>query len=75
MTISFWYVEKTMTLKLSISKFFPWFFSASALFVNRTAGELLFDGYEDQLLAIAEWSGTKSRTPLDKFGYFYKVTT
>ena len=45
----------------------------ASLFVNKSIGELLFEGYEDQLLAIAEWAGQKSRTPLDKMGWFYKV--
>jgi len=44
----------------------------SELFVNRTVGQLLFEGYEDELLALAEMMGEKSRTPLDRFGYFYK---
>ena len=47
----------------------------SELFVNRTVGQLLFEGYEDELLALAEMMGEKSRTPLDRFGYFYKVYT
>ena len=47
----------------------------SELFVNRTVGQLLFEGYEDELLALAEMMGEKSRTPLDRFGYFYKVLT
>jgi len=42
------------------------------LFVNKTVGELLFDGYEDTLLAIAEWAGTESKIPMDKFAWFYK---
>ena len=46
----------------------------SELFVNRTVGQLLFEGYEDELLALAEMVGEKSRTPLDRFGYFYKVS-
>ena len=45
----------------------------ATLFVNKTVGELLFDGYEDTLLAIAAMAGTKSRAPMDKFGWFYKV--
>ena len=43
------------------------------LFVNKTVKDLLFDGYEDTLLSIAQMAGAKSRTPLDKFGWFYKV--
>ena len=45
----------------------------SQVFIRKTAGELLFDGYEDPLLSIAEWIGTKSSVPIDKFGWFYKV--
>ena len=45
----------------------------SKVFLNKTAGQLLFDGYEDPLLSIAEWIGTKSSVPIDKFGWFYKV--
>ena len=46
----------------------------SKVFINRTVGELLFDGYEDPLLSIAEWVGTTSNIPIDKFGWFYKVS-
>lgn len=46
---------------------------SATLFVNKTVGELLFDGYEDALLSIAQMSGAKSRVPMDKFGWFYKV--
>ena len=35
--------------------------------------ELLFDGYEDSLLAIAECAGTETKIPMDKFAWFYKV--
>lgn len=46
---------------------------SATLFVNKTVGELLFDGYEDTLLSIAEMSGAKTAAPMDKFGFFYKV--
>ena len=45
----------------------------AGLFVNKTVKELLFDGYDDTLLSIAQMAGAKSRAPLDKFGWFYKV--
>lgn len=48
---------------------------SATLFVNKTVGELLFDGYEDELLSIAQMSGAKTRVPMDKFGWFYKVVT
>lgn len=43
------------------------------LFVKKTVKKLLFDGYEDSLLSIAEMAGAKARKPIDKFGWFYKV--
>lgn len=46
---------------------------SATLFVNKTVGELLFEGYEDTLLSIAELSGAKTFAPMDKFGFFYKV--
>ena len=47
----------------------------SELFVNRTVGQLLFEGYEDTLLAIAEMAGATadSNVPMDRFGWFYAV--
>jgi len=45
-----------------------------SIFVTKTAGELLFDGYEDPLLAIAEWMGQSTGGGGDgggKFGWFY----
>ena len=47
---------------------------SAQLFVNKTVGQLLFDGYEDSLLAIAQMAGAKTRKPMDKFGWFYKVS-
>ena len=48
----------------------------ATLFVNKTVGELLFEGYEDTLLAIAEMAGATadSDIPMDKFGWFYAVS-
>ena len=42
------------------------------LFVKKTVGELLFDGYEDQVMSLGS-SFTDEDVPLDKFGWFYKV--
>lgn len=44
----------------------------SQVFVNKTVGQLLFDGYEDELLAIASMVGAKDAA--DKFGWFYGVS-
>ena len=45
------------------------------VFINRTVGELLFEGYEDPLLSLADWVGDEIGTvmPTDRFGWFYKV--
>ena len=42
------------------------------LFVKKTVGELLFDGYEDKVMSLGS-SFTDEDVPLDKFGWFYKV--
>eukprot|EP00095_Tigriopus_kingsejongensis_P012252 maker-scaffold472_size162276-snap-gene-0.29 protein:Tk12252 transcript:maker-scaffold472_size162276-snap-gene-0.29-mRNA-1 annotation:"hypothetical protein DAPPUDRAFT_303163" len=44
----------------------------SQLFIKKTVRELLFEGYEDTLLALADWFGQESSIPLDRFGWFYK---
>ena len=47
------------------------------LFLNKTVGELLFDGYEDDLVTIFDAfsdENEKQGIPMDKFGWFYKVT-
>ena len=51
----------------------------ATLFVNRTVGELLFDGYEDTVMDLGSsfggmGSGGDDEVDLDKFGWFYKVT-
>lgn len=45
--------------------------------VTKTAGELLFDGYEDPLLDLANsLPQIETNAPkVDKFGWFYKVNT
>lgn len=41
---------------------------------RKTVGELLFDGYEDTLLSLAEWfAPDEAGMPVDRFGWFYKV--
>merc|ERR1719411_393927 len=46
----------------------------ASLFVNKTVGQLLFDGYDDPILEIgASFNEEQERTlPIDKFGWFYK---
>ena len=39
-----------------------------------TAGELLFDGYEDTLLSMADMMAKEGDRPMDKFAWFYKVS-
>lgn len=46
------------------------------IFVTKTAGEILFDGYEDPLLDMAKSlpsSATGGAPPVDRFGWFYGV--
>lgn len=45
----------------------------SQAFITRTAGELLFDGYDDTLLSMADMFASSADRPLDKFAWFYKV--
>ena len=46
------------------------------LYVTKTVGELLFEGYEDELLNItAKLNVSQFSVPFDKFGYFYPVST
>ena len=43
--------------------------------MNKTVGELLFDGYDDPILEIGASFDEEERTlPIDKFGWFYKVS-
>ncbi|XP_059095164.1 protein croquemort-like isoform X1 [Tigriopus californicus] len=44
----------------------------SQVFIQKTVRELLFECYEDTLLALADWFGQESTIPLDRFGWFYK---
>ena len=44
------------------------------IFVRKTVGELLFDGYEDQIMDIGSALGLgQGDVVLEKFGWFYKV--
>ena len=42
-------------------------------FITRTAGEILFDGYDDTLLSMADMFASSADRPMDKFAWFYKV--
>lgn len=44
------------------------------LFVTKTVGQLMFEGYEDELLNItATLNVSEFHVPFDKFGWFYPV--
>lgn len=48
----------------------------SSVAIRKTVRELLFDGYEDQLLKLAkDLNITALDIPFDKFGWFYQVST
>ena len=45
------------------------------IFVRKTVGELLFEGYEDKIMDLGSALGQgQGDVVLDKFGLFYKVT-
>ena len=44
----------------------------ATLFVNKTVGELLFEGYEDEVLKMGKMM--KDDANMDKFGWFYNVS-
>ena len=45
------------------------------IFVKKTVGELLFEGYEDSVMGIGSAFGHgQGPVFLDKFGWFYKVS-
>eukprot|EP00092_Neocalanus_flemingeri_P015544 GFUD01016826.1.p1 GENE.GFUD01016826.1~~GFUD01016826.1.p1 ORF type:complete len:503 (+),score=103.28 GFUD01016826.1:2-1510(+) len=44
----------------------------SSLFTNKTAKDLLFDGYSDSLLTMGSFFVKEGGVPKDKFGWFYK---
>jgi hypothetical protein len=47
----------------------------ATLFINKTIGELMFEGYEDELVSIGDafMEEEEKAVPMDKFGWFYKV--
>ena len=46
----------------------------ATLFINKTVGELLFDGYDDPVLEIgSSFDEEEKKIPMEKFGWFYKV--
>lgn len=46
--------------------------SVEPMFVTKTVGQLMFEGYEDELLNITTRLNVSDfQVPLDKFGYFY----
>jgi len=45
----------------------------ATLFINKTIGELLFDGYDDPVLEIgSSFDEEEVNLPMEKFGWFYK---
>ena len=52
----------------------------ATIFVKKTVGELLFDGYQDSIIDLGATFGSmeagfdEDKVALDKFGWFYKVT-
>jgi len=36
-------------------------------------GELMFEGYEDELITLGDAFSDEKTIPMDKFGWFYKV--
>ena len=47
----------------------------ATLFVKKTVGELLFDGYEDEVLEMGtEMEMMEDDANMDKFGWFYNVS-
>ena len=46
------------------------------IFIQKSVGELLFEGYEDKIIDIGSALGQgPGDVVLDKFGWFYKVIT
>lgn len=46
------------------------------MFVTKTVSQLMFEGYEDELLNItATLNVSDFKVPFDKFGWFYPVCT
>ena len=57
--------------EMSMEAAFDFAFKES-VFINKTARELLFDGYEDPLMTMGSLFAKKGDIPKDKFGWFYK---
>jgi hypothetical protein len=48
--------------------------SVEPMFVTKTVGQLMFDGYEDELLNItAKLNVSEFKVPFDRFGWYYPV--
>jgi hypothetical protein len=48
--------------------------SVEPMFVTKTVGQLMFEGYEDELLNLtARMNVSDFKVPFDKFGWFYPV--
>lgn len=48
--------------------------NVETLFVTKTVGQLLYEGYEDDLLNLtATLNVSDFQVPFDKFGWFYPV--
>ena len=51
----------------------------ATIFVKKTVGELLFEGYQDSIIDLGSTFGSmeagfdEDKVALDKFGWFYKV--
>ena len=43
-------------------------------FITQTARQILFDGYDDTLLSMADMFASSAERPMDKFAWFYKVS-
>jgi len=58
-----WFTEKSMAGMYAMR---------DSLFTNKTAQDLLFDGYSDSLMTAGNMFAKKGLIPKDKFGWFYK---
>lgn len=49
--------------------------ASSKIYINKTAGELLFEGYSDQIISMGSLMASDDFEvpPFDKFGWFYMV--
>jgi len=58
-----WFSERSMAATFAFRE---------SVFINKTARELLFDGYDDTLMTMGSFFAKKGGIPKDKFGWFYK---